>query len=303
MQRITHTTAAMRGLSDLRTQLARFSALQTQVSSGKLVSKPSDNPGAASASMSLRAEMKAHDQYGRNATDGNAWLSSIDGTLTDAMGALQRVRTLALQGANTGANDASSRADIAAEVGSLRSGLVQTANTTYLGRPVLGGVTTGSAAYDASGNFVGSATYAPDGTILTGAVTRTVAPNTNVRVDVTGPEAFGTGTDGMFAVVADIQNHLSSDPTQLASDLTRLDAVMAKLSQTHADIGARQSRVDDAKSTLANNAVDLAAQLSAVEDVDLPKAVVQLQLQQTSYQAALGAMSKVIAPSLADFLK
>jgi flagellar hook-associated protein 3 FlgL len=303
MERITHRTAALRGLADLRTQLARYSALQNQMTSGKLVTKPSDSPTATASSLRLRAEMTRHDQYTRSASDGNAWLSTVDNTLSDVYSDLQSVRSLVVQGANTGSLDPAARAAIAAEVGSMRDGLVQTTNATYLGRPVLGGVTTGTAAYDASGTFVGSATYAADGTLLTGGVNRTVANGEAVRVDVTGPEAFGTGPDSMFSVLADIKTHLTSNPSALAGDLTRLDTVMSGLARTQADVGARQARVESAQQSVADHSVVLAQQLSTVEDIDLPKAVVQLQLQQTSYQAALGAMSKVIAPSLADFLR
>jgi flagellar hook-associated protein 3 FlgL len=45
------------------------------------------------------------------------------------------------------------------------------------------------------------------------------------------------------------------------------------------------------------------AQLSDVEDVDLPKTIMDMQMQQTSYQAALAATAKVIQPSLIDFLR
>jgi flagellar hook-associated protein 3 FlgL len=43
--------------------------------------------------------------------------------------------------------------------------------------------------------------------------------------------------------------------------------------------------------------------LSEVEDIDLPKTITDMTLQQTAYQAALGATAKVIQPSLMDFLR
>jgi flagellar hook-associated protein 3 FlgL len=49
--------------------------------------------------------------------------------------------------------------------------------------------------------------------------------------------------------------------------------------------------------------LDLRAQLSNVEDIDLPKTITELALQQTAYQAALAATAKVIQPSLVDFLR
>ena len=40
-----------------------------------------------------------------------------------------------------------------------------------------------------------------------------------------------------------------------------------------------------------------------MENTDLAKATVDLQLQQVAYQAALAATARVIQPSLQDFLR
>ena len=49
--------------------------------------------------------------------------------------------------------------------------------------------------------------------------------------------------------------------------------------------------------------IDTQAALSEVENVDIAKAIVDLQLQEVAYQAALGATARVIQPSLLDFLR
>lgn len=47
----------------------------------------------------------------------------------------------------------------------------------------------------------------------------------------------------------------------------------------------------------------LRGSLAQVENIDLPKTIVELQMQQVAYQAALGATAKVIQPTLLDFLR
>ena len=71
-----------------------------------------------------------------------------------------------------------------------------------------------------------------------------------------------------------------------------------------ADVGARAT----APSTAAQSAnektvMDLKGQISAVEDIDLAEIIVELQTQEVAYQAALGATSRVLQPSLMDFLR
>jgi flagellar hook-associated protein 3 FlgL len=51
------------------------------------------------------------------------------------------------------------------------------------------------------------------------------------------------------------------------------------------------------------NQLDAQNQLSEVEGVDLPATMVELQLQEVAYQAALGATARVIQPTLVDFLR
>ena len=43
--------------------------------------------------------------------------------------------------------------------------------------------------------------------------------------------------------------------------------------------------------------------LAEVENIDLPKTIVELQMQEVAYKAALGATARVVQPSLLDFLR
>jgi flagellar hook-associated protein 3 FlgL len=85
--------------------------------------------------------------------------------------------------------------------------------------------------------------------------------------------------------------------------LTALDNVRTNLQTQLSDVGARYNRVQSAQQSADDRSLTIANSLSTVEDVDLPKTIVQLQLQQVAYQAALGATAKVVTPSLVDFLR
>ena len=70
-----------------------------------------------------------------------------------------------------------------------------------------------------------------------------------------------------------------------------------------ADIGTRANRIDAASSALASSKLDNTKSLSDVENVDVAAAIVDLQMQEVAYQAALGATSRVLQPTLLDFLR
>ena len=70
-----------------------------------------------------------------------------------------------------------------------------------------------------------------------------------------------------------------------------------------ADIGARTNRVDAMRDRNTADDISLRGNLSEIEDVDLPKALMDMQMQQVAYQAALQTTAKVIQPSLVEFLR
>jgi flagellar hook-associated protein 3 FlgL len=68
-------------------------------------------------------------------------------------------------------------------------------------------------------------------------------------------------------------------------------------------VGARVNRLTQLQNYADSRVIDLNSQVSTVEDIDLPKTITELTLQQTAYQAALAATAKVVQPSLVDFLR
>ena len=78
-----------------------------------------------------------------------------------------------------------------------------------------------------------------------------------------------------------------------------MDRIQAQIS----DIGARYNRLEAASQAAADAELALKGSLSEVENTDLPKALVELQLQEVAYQAALASTARVVQPSLMDFLR
>ena len=296
--RATPRSTMQIALDNLSTNLDKMSALQEQLSSGKALNRPSDSPIQTVQAMQYRSDIRRSDQFQRNASDGLNWLGMADNTLTSMLSTVGRVKELVLQGMN-GSTDPVQRGNIAQEVISLRDTLVGQANTKYLDRPIFAGNSNATSAYDPTTfSFVGSANDQ---------IERRVAPNQKIRVNLTGPEVFGpdgTGAgDDLFQVVDQIATDLQSNPSALASDLTALNTSTVTVENQLGAVGARYNQVDGMKSRAEDQQVTLKNGLSDVENIDLPKTIVDLQLQETAYKAALSATSRVIQPSLLDFLR
>jgi flagellin-like hook-associated protein FlgL len=292
--RITQKAVALTSLQGLNRNLDTFGKLQQQLTSGRLINAPSDSPTGTNQAMQVRSDQAAVEQFGRNISDADSWLSITDSTLQNMLDLTRRVRDLTLQGASTGNSSDASRQALATEVASLREGLLGLANTTIQGRPIFGGVGNGAKAYDDSGAYLG----------MGGAeVTRRVSFTETVRVDLTGPEAFGPVGSDLFTVVAQIADDLVNDPASLDQGLADLDAAMRRMLGGVADVGARAARVDREQQINSDLALTLETQLGEVENVDLPNTIMRLQMQQVGYQAALQATAKAISPTLMDYLR
>lgn len=296
--RITQSAVTASMLAGLQNNQAHMGALQEQLSSGKQILKPSDDPVGTDQAMRYRAEISRNTQYQRNAQDGQSWLGTADNALQGGVTILQRLQTLVTQAANTGSGDQTSRDTIGVEVSNLKQEMLSVANTSYQGRPIFGGTTSNSAAY-VQDPATGTVTYQGD----TGAVMRTVGLNSQVKVNVDANEAFGTGPTDVFAMFDKIKADLSSNPNGLSDDLANIQTSMHNMMNAEATEGSAYNRITSMTNTSTALVGTLTNNLSSVENIDIAKTVTDLTMQQVSYQASLSAMSNVLQLSLTQFLK
>ncbi|WP_315969755.1 flagellar hook-associated protein FlgL [Cellulomonas timonensis] len=297
---MTHQSVQRSTLANLQLNLSTMADLQAKMSSGKKINVPSDDPAGASDMLRLRGEQRTQAQYQRNAGDGNSWLTTIDSALQTTSTTIRRVRDLVIQ-SGSGAAGTPSREAIAVEIEGLRDELLQQANTTYLGRTVFAGTSNAGAAFTVD-STTDPATYTFTGA-ASATVERQVADATTVRVDADGAKVYGDGADSVFALLDSIAATLRTPgadaATQLAALDTRFETVLTEL----AGVGARQTRIVNAQASLVDSALTTKTQLSAIEDIDLAEIILELGMQETAYQGALGAAAKVLQPSLMDYLR
>lgn len=291
--RITQRSLSQSTLAGLQANLARLQETQARLSSGRAIQRPSDSPTGTMAALRLRTDLNRYTQLDRNADDGKALLGTTDNALTDGLAILREARDAVLLGAN-GSLSATDREALAAQVDGLRSSLLAVANARYLQQPIFAGTAGASAAYDSSGAYQGNG----------GAVSRTIAPGVKVTVNATGEEVFGPAGNDIFTVLSNISSDLRNNPSNLTStDLGQLDAGYLRMQNALASVGSRYHQIEIMQARNQANQLESQNQLSEVEGVDLPAAIVDLQLQEVAYQAALGATARVLQPTLMDFLR
>lgn len=127
--RVTNDTLRMAFLNALETAQRRLADTQNQVSTGRRINKPSDDPLAAARIGQLDASLARLDQYQANGIVARNQLGLEEEALASVIDNLQRVRELAIN-ANNATLDNSNRAAIAAELRQRLDGVLALANTT-----------------------------------------------------------------------------------------------------------------------------------------------------------------------------
>jgi len=291
--RITQGMLVGNFLSNLNNNYRIMDRIQEQLSTGKRINRPSDDPVGIVSSLRLRTGLTEAEKYLSNVDDAMAWLDTTDTALGQAGDILHRAREIAIYGANDTLSP-QARDALAKEVRQLREQLIQVANTTHDGRFVFAGFQTTVSPFTAAGVYVGDA----------GSIEYEIGVNSKLSVNVTGDAAFINAQD-VFQVLSDVEADLIAGNSANLSNLRigELDTVINNILPIRSDVGAKTNRLELTKSRLEQATLNLSELLSKNEDIDTAEAITQLKMQENTYRTALAAGARIIQPSLIDFLR
>lgn len=321
--RVTQSMISRTVISNINRNLERMSKVRDQMSSGKVVSRPSDDPIALARIMVLKSTLSQDEQYTKNMEDAIGWLDTSEGALNNVTAALQRARELAIYGANGSLSDTDRQA-LAKEVDELINELVALANTSYGGQYVFSGQQTlgkeiGGTLKPPFERLAGSFDVDGDGRAEGEAVTYygnehelqwEVSPQVKVAPNATGYDVFEVGGSysKLFATLFELKEALEQpdatfDPSALQAVLGELDGHLNNILNWRATLGARSNRLNMAKNRSFDSRIKQTELLSRLEDVDLAKISMDYAIQSYVYQASLNTGAKVLQPSLVDYLR
>jgi len=285
-------------LKNLSQNLSTIDKYNTQLGTGKKVSRPSDDPSTTSLQMRLHSEMRRIEQHLENVDAGITWLENTDAALEEAGAVLHRLQDLAVQGAS-GTLVQDSLDALADEVDGLVNHLVDVGNTNVGGKYIFAGtrnlVAPLEAVYDADGKVIG-VVYKGD----SGSIEFEVSSGTSVKVNTPASEVF---FDVIDAAIRLRDRLLAGDHAAVGGSITELDAANDLVLRQRSIVGAKVNRFELTQSRLGETALNAERLLSNVESVDVAEVVMKLSLQQTVYEALLNVGSRVIQPTLLDFMK
>jgi flagellar hook-associated protein 3 FlgL len=298
------TPGMVRGstLNDINSALVALERSSNELSSGKTILQPSDNPYGASRAIDLQSQLDGLSSYASNAQDGIAWTTTAGSAMSNMSDVLQRVREVLVQASN-GTYGQGDLKSLATDVNQLTETIKQDANTQYAGQYVFSGTLTTTPPYQQGGgdSYQGN----------TGAVLRAIGPGASVTISANISSLLGNGTgskDGkLLDVLRTISAHLSSGTTEdknaLAStDLKQLDASMEALTQMQASTGSATNQLQVASTRIEDLQLSITKMLSNTISTDVVKTSIAYSGEQAAYSAALHAGATIVQESLLNFL-
>ena len=286
--RITNAMLTGRALQNLQANYAGLARVQAQVSSGRRLNRPSDDPAQVRTAVKLRDTLNAIDQHLRNVDTAERLTDTADTALGSAGDVLQRARELAIQAAN-GTASSSDRQKIAVEVEQLGEALVALANARSGEDYIFSGLRTRTAPYASV-----SSVYAGDG----GALQARIAPGVTVNASVPGNEAFGAALSALDQLGTALAAGLPPDAGVIDALDTGLDSLLVARSR----IGAVANRLEGSRTFLEDGRMSAISILSTLEDADMAAVISEAATRQAVYEAALSVNAKILRRSLIDEL-
>jgi len=319
--RLTNAMMANNYLRNLNRNTKELNDLNTKVSAQRKFLKMSDDPASALAAFGVRKHLTRIDMYDKTLKDSQGLLdeaevslSSINDTATDALAQV-------MQGI-TGTSDENARKVVATSLRSFQESILGAANAKFSDKYVFGGEGFEEMPFtlDGSGNLlyhgqnVDTGSFGAEhryvdiglGLSISGSV---VSPQSAMDTAYSGTDLLGTGVDGnglsnnLYQLLGDIADKLES------GDLTNMDLFVQKLESRSEDvrmqyvgIGERANYISFFADRLGREKIAAASKQNELESLSLEEGIMQFSEQELVYNACLQMGTKILQPSLLDYL-
>jgi flagellar hook-associated protein 3 FlgL len=281
-----------------QTQNQENTALQ-QMSSGKRVNVPSDDPLAAAQMVGNQDQSNRADQYLQNIDTLTNQLQTADSALGSAVTAVTQAITLGVQG-STGTLSAANRQQIVQNLQGIQSQLVQLANTSVGGSYLFGGTASTAPPYTLDPTNPSGVTYNGN----SGTNTVQVADGLNLQTNMPGNQLFQNSAGDIFGSLQQLITALQSGTSTDAGTATnQLRTAFDSLTGQRIFYGNAVNQLNSTQAFLQQERVTLKSQANNLVGADLTKTAVDLTRAQTAHDAALAAAAKILPTSLLDYLK
>jgi flagellar hook-associated protein 3 FlgL len=266
----------------------------SEISSGRRVTNPSDDPSASAAVIRNSSAQSQDDSYVAGDAGLRSGFASADSALSNAVQVTTRAVSLAVEGAN-GTLSASDKIAIAQELTGIQDQLIALANTQFEGKYLFAGQKNNQPAFTTDGS--GNVQYQGSSAVASIAIGQGVTSGAGV----TGDKLFGANGSNIFEALANTISVLNSNGDVTAS-VTALQSSLSNLSAQRVFYGTAMNSIDGVTKSFTTEKQNLSDREDQLVGTDMTKAVTDLTQATTVQGAVTAAFSKISQLSLLDYL-
>jgi len=269
-----------------------------QVSTGRRVNNPGDDPAAVAALVMNNAQSSQDAQFQTNIGDLQSKYQAADSVMNSATQLLTSAISLGTQGATGTLSDAN-RQQIASQVAGLQQQLLSLANTSFQGTYLFSGTDVTTQPFTADASQPSGVTYNGNSSVTTVQISMGQSLQTNLP----GNQVFTSASGNAFAALNDLQNALQSN-SGIAAANTEVQNAFNQINNQRVFYGNSLSQLQSTETFLNQDTVNLTTQQNTLIGADLTQAISTLSQAQTAEQASVSATAQILnLPTLLSYLK
>lgn len=296
--RVTPNTTAMNSLYYIERTRSNMDDLQEKIASYNNYNRPSDDPVAARLLMGLNERLTTEGQYTSNINKANLWFSTADAAFTSMYDVLADLRHQLSQ-VSSSITDPAVRNTAINNLKMAKQSLVDLGNTDINGVYIFAG------SQNLSPPFTGAtSTYNGNSSDIKVNINKGMSEAMNIPGD-----QFLTSTGGPYGsvnILTTIDQLITdigaSNAAGVDTGLQALDDGSKQLMSAQVTLESRMTRLENAQTMHTNITGTLQLVMSNTQVADIAKLGVELQQQQTAFQATLSATAKISQMSLLNYL-
>jgi len=296
----------------LSLQNQKLNSLSEQISSGKRINRPSDDPINLGVLNNYKNQQDSISQYLKNLDTADRNWQQIENSVSSINDILTRAKELSIQG-NNGTLDDTQRSAIAEEVNQLSQQLVSIRNTQIDGQYIFAGFRTNTKPFALDPSFPDAnpaAIYSGDSNVKSLPIDQSTSMPIQLRLD---DLYVGTGAAGEAPILqsmANLEQALrtnntdDSDPASVGQAIEDLGTDLKNIQSQLANVGAKTNEIDATRSRLQDQQYINNKAISGLQDVDMANATFEFQKAKTALQATIMSANVVLnKKSLMDFIQ
>ena len=298
---INTNTASINAQRSLASSQSELQLAMERLSSGKKINSASDDAAGFAIAERMTAQIRGLNMAAKNAQDGLAMLATAENATNDVTDMLQRIRELAVQGAND-TNSAKDREYLQDEVDALLTEINRVSTQTrYNNLILLDGQRTGTIQVGTEASQTVAfdiKTIDTDYLGLTGGVTTgAVGSETTTDGAVTNGTGENAGTINNLGDASSVTKIDLSSAANAASALEKITIAIEKVATDRAGYGALQNRLEYTVSNLMNVSEYTQAARSRIQDADFAVESARLAKAQVLQQSGTAMLAQANASS------